>query len=56
MRCGTVAVRPGELVAAGQPLGRCGNSGNSTQPHVHVQVMDDVDPFRAVGVPIVFRD
>ena len=56
LRRGTVAVRPGELVAAGQPLGRCGNSGNSTQPHVHLQVMDDVDPSVAVGVPIVFRD
>ncbi|MCW3840306.1 M23 family metallopeptidase [Micromonospora yasonensis] len=56
LRRGTVAVRPGEVVAAGQPLGRCGNSGNSTQPHVHLQVMDDVDPFTAAGVPIVFRD
>lgn len=56
LRRGTVAVRPGELVAAGQPLGRCGNSGNSTQPHVHLQVMDDVDPFVAMGVPIAFRD
>lgn len=56
LRRGTVAVGPGETVAAGQPLGRCGNSGNSTQPHVHLQVMDDVDPFTAAGVPIVFRD
>lgn len=54
LRCGTVAVRPGETVVAGQPLGRCGNSGNSTQPHVHVQVMDDIDPFAAAGVPILF--
>jgi hypothetical protein len=56
LRRGTVAVRPGGLVAAGEPVGRCGNSGNSTQPHVHLQVMDDADPFAAVGVPMVFRD
>ncbi|GAA4609298.1 murein DD-endopeptidase MepM/ murein hydrolase activator NlpD [Actinoplanes octamycinicus] len=56
LRQGTVAVRPGESVAAGQVLGRCGNSGNSTQPHVHVQVMDRADPFTAAGVPILFRD
>jgi hypothetical protein len=55
LRRGTVAVRPGELVAAGQPLGRCGNSGNSTQPHVHLQVMDDTDPLVAVGLPVAFR-
>jgi murein DD-endopeptidase MepM/ murein hydrolase activator NlpD len=56
LRRGTVAVRPGEPVTVGQPLGRCGNSGNSTQPHVHLQVMDDADPFAAAGVPMVFGD
>jgi len=56
LRRGTVVVRPGEPVAAGQMLGRCGNSGNSTQPHVHLQVMDNADPLVAAGVPIAFRD
>jgi murein DD-endopeptidase MepM/ murein hydrolase activator NlpD len=56
LRCGTVAVRPGEAVVAGRPIGRCGNSGNSTQPHVHLQVMDHADPFAAAGVPIVFQN
>ncbi|MGC1212257.1 MAG: M23 family metallopeptidase [Micromonospora sp.] len=56
LRDGTVAVRPGELVAAGQMLGRCGNSGNSTQPHVHLQLMDHVDPLVAMGMPLAFRD
>ncbi|MGW4680937.1 M23 family metallopeptidase [Micromonospora taraxaci] len=55
LRCGTVAVRPGEMVTVGQPLGRCGNSGNSTQPHVHLQVMDHRDPFVAAGVPMLFQ-
>jgi murein DD-endopeptidase MepM/ murein hydrolase activator NlpD len=56
LRCGTVSVRRGETVAAGQALGQCGNSGNSTQPHVHLQVMDDIDPFAAAGVPILFEN
>jgi murein DD-endopeptidase MepM/ murein hydrolase activator NlpD len=56
LRCGTMAVRPGEAVVAGRPIGRCGNSGNSTQPHVHLQVMDHADPFAAAGVPIVFQN
>ncbi|MEV6348378.1 M23 family metallopeptidase [Actinoplanes sp. NPDC051851] len=56
LRRGTVAVREGDRVSAGEPLGRCGNSGNSTQPHVHLQVMTDADPFAATGVPILFRD
>lgn len=56
LRRGTVAVRLGELVTVGQPLGRCGNSGNSTQPHVHLQVMDHADSSVAAGLPIAFRD
>lgn len=56
LRRGTVAVRPEEAVVAGQLLGGCGNSGNSTQPHVHLQVMDRLDPFAATGVPIAFQN
>jgi murein DD-endopeptidase MepM/ murein hydrolase activator NlpD len=36
-------------------VGRCGNSGNSTQPHVHVQVTDSVDWASAQGLPMLFR-
>ncbi len=32
---GTVAVKAGDRVTAGQLLGRCGNSGNSSEPHLH---------------------
>ncbi len=55
LRCGSVVVRPGELVEVGQQLGSCGNSGNSTQPHLHIQVMDSSDPVTARGVPMAFR-
>jgi murein DD-endopeptidase MepM/ murein hydrolase activator NlpD len=47
-------VRKGEPVAAGQEVGACGNSGNFTQPHVHIQLMDSADPYTAHGVS--FRD
>ncbi|MGY1747772.1 M23 family metallopeptidase [Modestobacter sp. SYSU DS0511] len=56
LRAGSVGVRVGQHLEPGDPLGACGNSGNSTQPHVHLQVMDDADPFRARGVPMVFTD
>jgi hypothetical protein len=36
LRRGSVAVRTGANVVAGQPLGRVGNSGNTTEPHLHV--------------------
>lgn len=56
LRRGSLQVRPGDDVAAGRPVARCGNSGNSTQPHVHVQVMDSADLVRARGLPMTFRD
>ncbi|MGA4840965.1 murein hydrolase activator EnvC family protein [Streptomyces sp. G45] len=48
---GSLAVRPGERVRAGQTIGRCGNSGNSSEPHVHFQLMDGPDLDSARGVP-----
>jgi hypothetical protein len=56
LRAGSIRVGEGESVALGQELGTCGNSGNSTQPHLHIQVMDSADPFSARGLPMSFRD
>jgi hypothetical protein len=47
---GSVGVRVDDQVAAGQPLGRVGHSGNSTAPHLHFQLMDGPDPLTAAGV------
>ncbi|WP_371677500.1 M23 family metallopeptidase [Streptomyces sp. NBC_01276] len=55
LRRGSLAVRPGERVRAGQLLARCGNSGNSTEPHVHFQLMDGPDPDTARGLPFTWR-
>lgn len=52
---GSVTATPGRRVAEGEQLGSCGNSGNSTQPHVHLQAMDAADASRASGVPLEFR-
>lgn len=54
LREGSLRVAAGDTVATGQPLAECGNSGNSTQPHVHVQVMDGADASRARGMPVAF--
>lgn len=55
LRRGSVRVAPGDQVTVGDQLGECGNSGNSTQPHVHVQVTDSMHWSGARGLPIVFR-
>jgi peptidase M23-like protein len=55
LRRGTVRVAPGDELDLGAAVGECGNSGNSTEPHVHVQATDSVAWETAVGLPIAFR-
>jgi len=54
LRHDSVRVKLGQRVRVGEVLGRCGNSGNSTEPHVHVQAIDRTDVSRASAVPITF--
>lgn len=51
---GSLRVREGDDVEAGQPLGRVGNSGRSTMPHIHFHVQSDLDKRRAVALPAPF--
>ena len=51
---GSVQVQLGQSVRVGETLGRCGNSGNSTEPHVHLQAIDRLDVLHASAVPITF--
>lgn len=55
LQMGSTAVGQGQFVRAGQLIGKCGNSGNSTEPHLHIQAMDGTDPTTAHPVPITFR-
>jgi hypothetical protein len=54
----SLVVRPGQLVRAGEIVGRIGNSGNTTEPHLHIHVERRAgDPRRtANGVPMVFGE
>jgi len=54
LRSGSVCVTAGATVARGDQVGACGNSGNSTEPHVHVQGIDQLEIARAVAVPLAF--
>lgn len=54
LRDGSQRVRVGDSVAVGEPVAQCGNSGNATEPHVHLQVMDSADLAVAQGVPLAF--
>ncbi|HET9646955.1 MAG TPA: M23 family metallopeptidase [Microlunatus sp.] len=55
LRQGSVEVQAGQHVQVGDVLGRCGNSGNSTEPHVHVQAHDNPDVEHANAVHLTFN-
>ena len=56
----SVTVRSGDRVNEGQVIGACGNSGNTSEPHVHIhyqrQHPKDVRMNFAEGLPLYFRD
>lgn len=56
MQPGSILVKAGDRVAAGQPLGRVGNSGISSEPHVHVHLQDSARRHVAEAIPFFFFD
>lgn len=56
LRSGSVRVKVGDTVAAGQLIGQVGNSGNTSGPHLHYHLCNDARPWDATGIPIYFQD
>lgn len=56
LRRGSATVRAGDRVEAGQLIGAVGNSGNTSEPHLHFQLMDDPAPAAAAGIPFRWND
>ncbi|ATP42322.1 hypothetical protein CSE16_00460 [Solibacillus sp. R5-41] len=52
----SIQVVIGELVKEGQCIGKCGNSGNSSEPHLHFHIMDSPDLQNANSLRIQFKD
>jgi murein DD-endopeptidase MepM/ murein hydrolase activator NlpD len=55
LQAGSIAVRRGDGVVAGQVIGRVGNSGNSSEPHVHLHLQDRPQQYLAEGIPFYFH-
>jgi murein DD-endopeptidase MepM/ murein hydrolase activator NlpD len=58
MQKGSVRVQQGDDVRAGDLLGLVGNSGNTSEPHIHIHVQDAEDFFApdTMGLPLQFTD
>ncbi|MGA8046477.1 MAG: M23 family metallopeptidase [Dermatophilaceae bacterium] len=55
LRHASVRVAVGDRVAAGQQLAEVGNTGNTSEPHLHVQLMDRPGVNAAAGLPFRWR-
>lgn len=49
---GSIAVREGEVVALGQPLGRIGSTGHSSGPHLHLEFREIGDSRKLLEQPL----
>ncbi len=52
----SLKVKTGDRVKSGQWLGLVGNSGNTSQPHIHYHLQNGPKPFDADGLPAPFTN
>lgn len=60
LKPGSVLVKAGDKVEEGQKIAECGNSGNTSEPHIHIhhqrQDPEEYPVNFAEGLPLYFRD
>lgn len=54
LKGGSLQVHAQERVASGAVVGHCGNSGNSSEPHLHFHLQNTGLPFRGEALPAFF--
>ncbi|MQR94512.1 M23 family metallopeptidase [Fictibacillus phosphorivorans] len=50
----SIVVEEGQLIKQSQLVGLCGNSGNSSEPHIHFQVMNSYNHHNGKSIRIRF--
>jgi len=56
LKSGSVKIKKGDVVKRGQVIASVGNTGSSTEPHLHFQLQDGSDPLRSRALPVRFRN
>jgi hypothetical protein len=51
LRPHSITVKPGDRVHAGEVIGHLGNTGSSTEPHLHFQICDAPSFLASNGIP-----
>jgi len=49
-------VEQGQNVTQGMLLGLCGNSGNSSEPHLHFHAQNKEEMYKSTGIKSFFSD
>ncbi|MDX1314712.1 MAG: M23 family metallopeptidase, partial [Eudoraea sp.] len=52
---GSILVEEGQDVVQGELMAKCGNSGNSTEPHLHLSLQNTLEMRDAIGGKLFFE-
>ena len=50
----SIVVKVGDYIKQGELLGLCGNTGNTSQPHIHFNLQDNLLGYKANPLPAQF--
>ncbi|MBK8488854.1 MAG: peptidoglycan DD-metalloendopeptidase family protein [Bacteroidetes bacterium] len=50
----TISVKQGQKIKQGDLLGECGNTGHSSEPHLHFNIQNGIDMNSATGIKCYF--
>jgi hypothetical protein len=56
LKNGSVRVKAGDKVTRGEIIGLCGNSGSSTEPHLHYHLQNTANLAEATGIKLYISD
>jgi len=57
LKNGSIKVKEGQIIKSRDIIGKIGNSGNSTAPHLHINLFDQMkNPLQAKVLPFVFNE
>lgn len=54
MKFDSITVRVGDEIKQGESIGKCGNTGNTSEPHIHFNLQDQPLMHKANGLPAQF--
>ena len=56
LKLGSIVVKQGQKIKRGEVIGLCGNSGNSSEPHLHYHLMNTPIIHDATGIKVYFDE